>query len=464
MNDALQPDYDQANRFLDTLTGSKKEPVTFQFFTDDKKLLPKGKDGKPGKDPRATHRHMKRSPALDFLQKKQKEKCGVWIMVNAGDGKGRSTKNVVKVRALFVDLDGSPWEPAATALKPHMRVESSPGRWHLYWLVNDCGLSQFKPIQQAIARQYDGDKSCCDLPRVLRVPGFYHLKHAPVITILTEVNDFPRYSTQEVIDGLGLDLMPVTRPGRKPKVREELPTLCIEASTYTNPTTGEMTNLAAWAAANPDFDIVKAINPQYVMGPVIDGKQHIVCPFADAHTDTSPDLATFIANADTGHASFNIHCMHSHCADRDRLEFLQVMFQDGWLPADKAILPPLPPVRVQKIYYPAREIASVLQLKTLSPDEFRILLHLMHLAWAAEDGTLPDDDWMLSRSLGLEESLWLKYRTTLTRSGWLFVEDARLTNEFLRREFTNAQNALDSYRVRGRAGGKNSRKHSLSTA
>ncbi len=165
MTEAFIPDYDMANQYFAALTGNDNEPITFQFFND--------KDKKSG---RPSHRQMKRSPAYAFLQNKQNAGYGVFSMVNGGDGRGRSARNVVKVRALFIDLDGSPWEPAVKTLKPHMRIESSPGRWHLYWLVEDCDLVQFKPIQRAIARRFDGDKSCCDLPRVLRVPGFYHQK------------------------------------------------------------------------------------------------------------------------------------------------------------------------------------------------------------------------------------------------------------------------------------------------
>ena len=147
MSDALLPDYDMANRFFSTLTGSTDEAITLQFFNDRDKTNTRS----------ATHRHMKRSSEYVFLHKKQGEGCGVYVMVNAGDGKGRSACFVVKVRALFVDLDGSPWEPAASALKPHMKVESSPGRWHLYWLVDDCPLEQFKPFRQAIAAKFNGD-------------------------------------------------------------------------------------------------------------------------------------------------------------------------------------------------------------------------------------------------------------------------------------------------------------------
>lgn len=196
------PDYAMAKQYIDALTGGNDEAITFQFFTDNKRI----KAEITGKDPLASHTHKKLPIDFTFAEIKQKKGAGVWVMVNAGNGLGRSATNVIRVRSFFIDLDGSPWEPAAEALKPHMRVESSPGKWHLYWLVDDCNLGQFKTIQQVIAKKYAGDKACCDLPRVLRVPGFYHVKDKPVMTKLVEGNDFPRYSTKQVIDSLGLVL------------------------------------------------------------------------------------------------------------------------------------------------------------------------------------------------------------------------------------------------------------------
>lgn len=422
------------------------EPITFQFF-DDKDKKNRGK---------ASFRHMERGLSYPFSHKKQKEGCGVYAMVNAGDGKGRSKKNVVKVRTLFIDLDGSPWEPAATALKPHMRVESSPGRWHLYWLVNDCDLDQFKPIQQAIAKKFDGDKSCCDLPRVLRVPGFFHLKKQPVMTKLVETDNFPRYTTQQVIDGLGLELVAadkMTFNESKKKLNEDPQTHLIPVYAYIDPGTGEMIDLTAWAARNPGFDIVKAISPKYTLEPVVDDKQHIACPFADEHTDTSPDLATFIANANTDHTSFNIHCMHSHCVDRDRLEFLQAMFNKGWLPSSRLIQAPVNKKRPPRVYIPIDEIHASIEWTILSHEEHRIALHVAELMWSDEDGTLPNDDWLLARSLGITEEQWVQYRETLTRSGWLINGSGRLVNSIVKREFDNAQTALMNAILNGRKGG-----------
>ena len=438
----LLPDYDMANRFLDELPGSKDEAVTYQFFVDrnkNKKL--------------AGWKHFRRNNGnLDVLSKKQTQGCGIYAMVNEGDGKGRKAKNVVKVRSLFIDLDGSPYEPAVERLKPHIKVESSPGHYHLYWLVSDCSLEQFKPLQQAIARKFDGDKSCVDLCRVLRVSGFYHQKtDTPFLTQLIEVNDFPAYTTQQVIDRLGLaePVISTTLPRKQdttaPKTYED-----------TNTSTGEIIDLTAWAAKNPSFNIVAAIAPQYARGAVKNGKLHIQCPFETEHTDKAPNLATFVVNAlPPEHRAFEIHCMHSHCSGRDRLEFLQAMLNKGILSSEILQAPvTLPPKRPKKIYYPVNEIASALQLRVLSPDEFRVVLHLMHLSWAAENGTLPDDNWVLARSLGISEVEWQGYRNTLIRTGWLIEEDGRLTNKIIKREYDNAQTALMKAIESGQRGGK----------
>ena len=113
-------------------------------------------------------------------------------MVNAGDGTVRSgsrtcrtAANVIRVRALFVDLDGAPISPVITSeLPPDWVVQSSPERWHAYWQVDDCPHQDFGAAQAALAKRFDGDASVKDLPRVMRVPGFVHRKDAPFLSQL----------------------------------------------------------------------------------------------------------------------------------------------------------------------------------------------------------------------------------------------------------------------------------------
>ena len=85
------------------------------------------------------------------------------MTVNETDGTGRQAHNVKRVRAAFVDLDGAALTPILDAeLEPHIVGECSPGRYHAYWLSDDCPLDQFERVQRALARRFNGDPSVHD--------------------------------------------------------------------------------------------------------------------------------------------------------------------------------------------------------------------------------------------------------------------------------------------------------------
>ena len=117
--------------------------------------------------------------------------------MNETDFKGRTAENIKNVRALFVDLDGSPLDPilAEGALPPHIITETSPGRWHAYWRVwpLEVCLDEFTPLQKAIAARFNGDASINDLPRVMRLPGFVHWKGEPFLSRVVQINSIPEH-------------------------------------------------------------------------------------------------------------------------------------------------------------------------------------------------------------------------------------------------------------------------------
>jgi hypothetical protein len=49
-------------------------------------------------------------------------------------------------------------------------------------------LADFKSCQKALAAKFNGDPAVCDLARVMRVPGFWHLKADPFQTRLVIPN------------------------------------------------------------------------------------------------------------------------------------------------------------------------------------------------------------------------------------------------------------------------------------
>jgi len=132
---------------------------------------------------------------------------GVYVTINKTDRQGRKTENITKVRALFADLDGSPIKPILKAKpEPHMIIESSKGKYHAYWLVDDCPLDKFSMYQKAIAKKFDSDPKVCDLPRVMRLPGFYHCKGKSYPVKVKWHNSRSPYFLKEIEQGLGLEL------------------------------------------------------------------------------------------------------------------------------------------------------------------------------------------------------------------------------------------------------------------
>jgi hypothetical protein len=143
---------------------------------------------------------------LPQLQRANRAGGGAFVVVNEG---GQKDSDITRVRAVFADTDGAPVEPIIDALAPHMVVESSPENYHVYWLVADFPLDQFKPIQLAIANKFGTDKKVCNLSRVMRMPGFFHTKDEPVLSRLIALEPgLPRYTLDEVVTGLDLQLTP----------------------------------------------------------------------------------------------------------------------------------------------------------------------------------------------------------------------------------------------------------------
>jgi hypothetical protein len=113
--------------------------------------------------------------------------AGVFITVNETNLRGREASDIVRVRTLFVDLDGASLDVIKNDTEvpqPHITVESSPNHWHVYWLVNNVPLGAFRRLQQFLIKRFGGDPKVHDLPRVLRLPGFPHqkIKHGVVST------------------------------------------------------------------------------------------------------------------------------------------------------------------------------------------------------------------------------------------------------------------------------------------
>jgi hypothetical protein len=212
------PDLAEAQRFLDLLGGPDAR-WTFQTFDDDpvrkearvaeakvtgektyaearERGLPDniakqaGREAakKPGKDPFAKILHgTLELHGRRLVRLNEQQRAGVFMTVNETDGRGRHAHNVMRVRAIFADLDGVMLQEALAKLAtiglvPHIIVESSPGRWHLYMLAPGFPLDRFTATQKRLISLLGSDPAVHDLPRVMRLPGFLHQKGEPFMT------------------------------------------------------------------------------------------------------------------------------------------------------------------------------------------------------------------------------------------------------------------------------------------
>jgi putative DNA primase/helicase len=195
-----EPDLNQTQAFLALL--AEDESITFQTFDD-------GAD-KNRALARILHGTLKEHGAT--LASLNAQGAGVFVMVNRGDGLGRKAGNVTAVRSLFVDLDGAPLEPVlAAGVEPHITIESSPGRFHAYWLVDDCPLERFTTLQAALATKFNSDPKVKDLPRVMRLPGFWHQKGEPFQTRILQENPMLPYAVADLMERLELNTQPTAK-------------------------------------------------------------------------------------------------------------------------------------------------------------------------------------------------------------------------------------------------------------
>jgi hypothetical protein len=177
-------DITQAKRFLECLDPIAQS-FSFQTFDDDS-------ERKSEKLAKVRHGTLGRH-AYELIQL-NKAGAGVFVTVNETNGTGRKAENITRVRAVFVDLDGSPLQPVMRHnLEPHIVVESSPEKWHCYWLIDGLYLEDFRAVQLELIKLFDADPVVHDLPRVMRLPGFIHRKASPFRSRIVSTHDRDPY-------------------------------------------------------------------------------------------------------------------------------------------------------------------------------------------------------------------------------------------------------------------------------
>ena len=109
--------------------------------------------------------------------------AAVYFMVNECSGQ-RKKRNISRIRGVHADFDGVSEEVLASVrerLQPTIEVQSSdPTHRHMYWLLAE-GEELNPETAEAINRhlvELGADKAAVDVSRLLRLPGFRHMKYS----------------------------------------------------------------------------------------------------------------------------------------------------------------------------------------------------------------------------------------------------------------------------------------------
>ena len=168
--------------FLMQLDSAEDATFNIEHYTD----LPKGM-GKPKPDPLSGRHANLTFPEVEALLPElhaiNQQGAGIFVARNGCTGH-RNEANVSRIRGIHADMDDVTEAQLAavmTALHPSIVVQSSgPNRYQLYWQLAAGELlskAETKAINQCLVKLYGADKAAVDVARLLRIPGFKHMKY-----------------------------------------------------------------------------------------------------------------------------------------------------------------------------------------------------------------------------------------------------------------------------------------------
>ncbi|KQO18709.1 DNA-primase RepB domain-containing protein [Paenibacillus sp. Leaf72] len=110
----------------------------------------------------------------------------------------RKKQRVAKLKNAFI-------KKFKTHIKDTMIVETKNG-YHIYWVIQGGSVSKFVPIQKALAKKFSSDPMITNLSRVMRIPGFYHMKNprSPFMVRVKQLGRKKPFSQAEIIQSLAL--------------------------------------------------------------------------------------------------------------------------------------------------------------------------------------------------------------------------------------------------------------------
>ena len=209
---------DAARPFIEALTGSPDTCLFWQSIEDN------GKSEKSAK----LYQNAPYAEVIKACKEYNQAGHGIFVAVNQIEGSKRKQEYVTKFRAAFMDVDGKgdymPLDKLVLPVKPTVVTARDLNHYHVYFaLKGDVTLEQWTALQRCLIRRYHSDETMVDSAKVLRVPGYQHLKDPdnPMVYYLMRNDKNARYTFEELAKGLGVedeDYKPCQQKTDKPKI------------------------------------------------------------------------------------------------------------------------------------------------------------------------------------------------------------------------------------------------------
>lgn len=222
-NPVLSQDHNQAAAFIAALTGSPDTIMNWRGIHE-------------------TDRSIAARPRRGTLNQCWPELCqmnaqgfGIYATIAETNG-GTGNEHVTGFRAQYIDLDGIDanqrfTNACAWDMQPQFYVQSSPGKFHIYWKVEKHGdPARFTTVQRKLVTKFNGDPTVIDPARIMRLPGSLHMKNptAPTVVQYGELPAIGHTVTSQALDlnmwnvapsdlgGSGGDRLPIGEGDRAP--------------------------------------------------------------------------------------------------------------------------------------------------------------------------------------------------------------------------------------------------------
>jgi hypothetical protein len=106
---------------------------------------------------------------------------GIFLSVNEFREGRRRIADCTRIRAWAIDMDEGGKDVQKrrlerAALVPSWVVETKRG-YQAWWFAEDGRVETYRPLLCRLVHQFGADKNARDVARVLRAPGYYHLKN-----------------------------------------------------------------------------------------------------------------------------------------------------------------------------------------------------------------------------------------------------------------------------------------------